>query len=398
MIPISNLNLSSTTRWGVNILLLFAGVLALNLAQSVIIPLLIALILAAVLGPAAAWLHTNLKIRWSLACLTVIFALLLFNVMMIMIFFFSTSRLIQQLPSPTNNQQIIQLYLKLRAKIEAVSPVALDEQIFPPDPQDANEVPVIKYITEVTPGIARETANYFRGWAWTGIIILFTLLFVLLEGRMLTRRVVAIFGTSPEVQAKAAEVLRAMAAQVREYLVKRTVLNFGLAMFMGAVWYFSGLNQWLTWAALLLILNYIPYLGPIIAGAPPFVDGFLSSGPGTAIAVTIIFGLAILLEGYVLFPWYLGRSMDINATTVMLACLFWELVWGMTGLFLAVPIMAGIKAMLYEIPDGQACADLMGTSDEPSKPPMMPPGPPNGNGFVEAPEAVASEPAAPVRS
>ena len=55
MIPSFSIN--SATRWGLNIFLLLAGVVALRLAESVIIPLLIALLLACVLGPAAAWLH-----------------------------------------------------------------------------------------------------------------------------------------------------------------------------------------------------------------------------------------------------------------------------------------------------------------------------------------------------
>src|SRR5438876_5268504 len=104
MIP--NFSLSSTTRWGVNVLLLLAGVVALHLAQSVIIPLLIALMLAAVLGPAAAWLHQALKIRWSLACLMVIFGLLMFNMLLTLIFGVATSRLAYGLPSPRDEQGI----------------------------------------------------------------------------------------------------------------------------------------------------------------------------------------------------------------------------------------------------------------------------------------------------
>ena len=45
-----------------------------------------------------------------------------------------------------------------------------------------------------------------------------------------------------------------------------------------------------------------------------------------------MFWIVIVIEGYLIVPMLMGRSMDLNATTVMLACLFWELVWpGMTG-------------------------------------------------------------------
>ena len=199
----------------------------------------------------------------------------------------------------------------------------------------------------------------------------------------------AIFGPSAEVQAKAGEVLTAMANQVRTYLVNRTLLNFALAIVMGTVYWSFGLSQWGTWAVLLAILNYIPYLGPIVAGLPPFIDAFATGGPGTAIAITIIYGVAVTVEAYFAFPVFLGRTMDLNATTVMLACLFWDLVWGTTGLFLVMPIMAGIKAMLYHIPDGRPWADLMSTSDEPAKPVVIPrPDLATGNGDGEPVTAI----------
>lgn len=386
MIP--NFSLHSATRLGINILLLLAGVMALHLAQSVIIPLLIALMLAAVLGPAAAWLHRKIKLPWSVSCVLVIFGLFLFNALLSLVFILATSRLASQLPSPTNNDGIIELYNRLRQRLDSISPIPLDEETFPLNPSDASKVRVIQYISEATPAILRESAIHFGSWTWQLIVIVFTLLFLLLEGRMLTRRVVAVFGPSPEVQAKAAEVLGAMAEQVRRYLVNRTLLNIGLAFVMGVVYYSLGLSQWLTWAVLLAVLNYIPYLGPIVAGAPPLVDAFLSGGPTVAVMVTIFYIVMVTLEAYVAFPMFLGRSMDLNATTVMLACLFWDLVWGTTGLFLAMPIMAGIKAMLYHIPEGRAWADLMSTSDEVPKPVIIaPPETTNGNanGLVGGP-------------
>src|ERR1700720_34171 len=89
----------ATTRLGINIVLLLAGVVALRLGQSVIIPLLIAMLLAAVLGPAASWLHRVLKFSWPMACLTVIFGLVLMNLLLVVVFPVAATRMVQQLPS-----------------------------------------------------------------------------------------------------------------------------------------------------------------------------------------------------------------------------------------------------------------------------------------------------------
>ena len=58
----------------------------------------------------------------------------------------------------------------------------------------------------------------------------------------------------------------------------------------------------------------------------------------------------------------------------MAACLFWEAVWGPTGLFMAMPIMAGIKAILYHVPEWRPWANLMSsTEDDSAQPPAEAP-------------------------
>jgi hypothetical protein len=99
----------------------------------------------------------------------------------------------------------------------------------------------------------------------------------------------------------------------------------------------------------------------------------------------VVYWVVIILEGYLIVPLVMGRSMDLNATTVMLACLFWELVWGPTGLFLAMPIMAGVKSVCTHVTGWWQWANLM-SSDEvvappepgtPVAPPPMTEGAPN---------------------
>src|SRR3954453_468010 len=110
MVSISS---SSATRIGLNVLLLLAGVVALRLGESVIVPLIIALLLASVLGPAAAWLQRTLGIRWSLACCTVLVGLMLLNVFLTLFFWAAVSRLLQQFPAANDTEQMIRMYQNL---------------------------------------------------------------------------------------------------------------------------------------------------------------------------------------------------------------------------------------------------------------------------------------------
>src|SRR6476659_7042485 len=133
MIPVP---LHTAGRIGLNVLLLLAGVVALRLGQSVIVPMLIALLLVSVLGPAAYWLHQTFKIRWSLACVTIIVGLVLINLLLTIIFSGFVSRMAAQIPNPndpnpTAKAERLKLWKDLRAKIEDLSPWPLDPDIFP---------------------------------------------------------------------------------------------------------------------------------------------------------------------------------------------------------------------------------------------------------------------------
>jgi predicted PurR-regulated permease PerM len=362
-----NLNLTAATRLGVNLLALLAGIMALYLGQTIFIPTIIALLLASMLWPVTVWLHQRLHVRWTLACLTVISGLVLLNLLITLGFALAVPRLLQVVPGPRSanideSQQLQNLYELLRTKLSTVLP--LDDSLFPEQAQDSGPfMYIVNTLRDSVPEVLKKILFYGSNWLWQGILILFILLFLLLEGRMLIRRFVEVFGPSPEAQAKAGQVLSDMAHQVRTYLVWRTIINFGMAVTVGIVFQWAKLSQPWTWAMLTAILFYIPYMGPIIAGVFPVADAFLSVSPLMALGILVFYGVVTVLEGYLVFPLVLGRNMEMNATTVMLACLFWELVWGPLGLFLAMPLMAAVKAICYHVPGLRPWANLMSLTD-----------------------------------
>src|SRR5829696_1292572 len=93
-----NLNLTTATRYGLNILALLGVAVALWLGRSIFIPLTIAVLLAAILYPAARWLNHRLLIPWFLSCLGIILGLV--AVMLVIFFSFAASvpRLLEDLP------------------------------------------------------------------------------------------------------------------------------------------------------------------------------------------------------------------------------------------------------------------------------------------------------------
>jgi predicted PurR-regulated permease PerM len=369
-----NLNLNTSTRWGLNALILLGMVMALYLGKSILIPTTLALLLAAMLWPAVNHLHRTgfLRLPWSLACLTVVVGLFLLALLVAAGFGLGISKFVIDVSTEEKQKQV---YSQFRERLERLSPVELDPSYFNKDPNQSEVFKSIKASLDprnpTFSDITRAILGTSRDFLWETILIMFLLLFLLLEGRMLTRRVVEIFGPSDEAQSKAVAALEDMATQIRAYLVWRTIINFSLALLLGIIYYVLGLSQPWTWALLTAILWYVPYLGPILAGVPPILDAFIScDSPWIALGLAIFYIAFVTIEGYFIVPVVMGRSMDLNATTVMLACLFWELVWGTAGLFLAMPLMAGVKTICAHVPDWEPWANLMDTRDTP---PVSPP-------------------------
>jgi AI-2 transport protein TqsA len=386
------LDVSGTTRWGLNAVLLLSVAVALYLGQSILIPMVIALLLAALLWPFARLLNSGVfmpklhssprfpwvrprmvkrQVPWVVACTFMVLVLLSLILLVPISSGVIIARMLQDVPLDEENQQ--RVYQQLRDKIALIVPGAVDEDYFPTQAQDSRVFQAAKNMLDPSKPFLIDTmkgvAGYGGNWLWQGVLILFILLFLLLEGRMLSQRVVEIFGPSVEARKKAVEALEDMASQVRTYLVWRTIVNFGLAIVLGIVYSNAGLRHPWSWALLTAMLCYIPYLGQIVAGIPPVFDAFLTcQSPWVAVAILVFYVVVITVEGYLIVPVVMGRPMQLNATTVLLSCLFWHLLWGTPGLFLAMPLMAAVKSICTHVPGWEAWANLMSTRELTSVP------------------------------
>ncbi len=125
-----------------------------------------------------------------------------------------------------------------------------------------------------------------------------------------------------------------------------------------------GLPQPLLWGVLTALLEVIPYFGPLIAGALPTVVS-LTTGAGMWQPLTVIGLFAALqtFEGYVITPMLYGKAVDIDPVTVLLGVLFFGLLWGPLGLAVAMPMMIllrGLLAITPNTPALDALADAKG--------------------------------------
>jgi AI-2 transport protein TqsA len=359
-----NPTMTIATRVGLSIGAALGASTALYLGRSIFIPLVVAILLAALLWPLATVLHKRLKFSWTFSVFASISGLILLNTIVFAAFAVTVPRVLQQIPQPNDYEGQARIYTAIREKLTLIVPDnARFEKVLPKLPENSS---VFEYVRQFLKGEyitskLLEISTIAASWVVQSLLILFILLFLMLEGEMLAKRIKEIFGPTKVSRAAVTETLVETADSVRTYLIWRTVVNAGLGLFLGGIYAIVGLSEPWTWALFTMVLCYVPYIGTLMAGFPPIVDAFFTISPWAAVGITLFFIVVVTLEGYIIVPVVMGRSMSLNATTVLLTCLYWDLVWGTMGLFLAMPIMAAIKAILLHTEGYQLWGHLLST-------------------------------------
>ncbi|MGE5346243.1 MAG: AI-2E family transporter [Acidithiobacillales bacterium] len=90
----------------------------------------------------------------------------------------------------------------------------------------------------------------------------------------------------------------------------------------------------------------VPYVGVIISTAPALAVAFLASSDGTlALKVLVFYSCVQFIEGNVLTPFIVGSRVKLHPLAVLVAFLFWGILWGVPGAILAVPLTAAAKVV-----------------------------------------------------
>ncbi|OLS34335.1 AI-2E family transporter [Bacillus sp. MRMR6] len=104
----------------------------------------------------------------------------------------------------------------------------------------------------------------------------------------------------------------------------------------------------LVMALIVAFTNIIPYIGPILGGAPAVIVAFFDS-PTKALLVVVVILIAQQIEGNVLSPLILGKSLDTHPATIIIVLLAAGNLAGVLGMVLAVPFYAVIKTIVLNL-------------------------------------------------
>ncbi len=192
-------------------------------------------------------------------------------------------------------------------------------------------------------------------------VVLLTFFFMVF-GQDLQRKAIALL---PDRQKKklTVEILQAIETEVSRYVLTISIINAVVGLvFAAALHLLLGvpIDEALLWGTMAALLNFAPYVGPLIGIVAMLLMGFASyDAPLQALAPAAIYLGLHTLEGQIVTPIVLGRTMAISPLVLILGLMVFGSLWGIVGLLLAVPLLVCVKIVLARVEGMEGWARLL---------------------------------------
>ncbi|QEN08428.1 AI-2E family transporter [Oceanispirochaeta crateris] len=301
----------------------------LHILQPVFLPLVIAILMSFVLSPLVTIFHK--KIPRILAVLLVI-CILMVSLYAIGWFFYSRiTTFISVIGYYQNRFNLIMSELVSRYKL-------------PPDVLDA-----IEFSGGIRSGLYNISIS-FVNFAGQLILVVFFIVFMLLENPLSERKIKMAF-PEQNVQIRFAGIIRTISTQIARYLTIKLGISIATGALVAMTLYFIGLDFYLMWGFLAILFNFIPNIGSTIIMIATILMSFIQFYPdwNPILASLIFMPLIQMVLGNFLDPKLQGNQLDLSPVIILISLVFWGWIWGISGMFLAVPLAETIKIICANI-------------------------------------------------
>ena len=191
----------------------------------------------------------------------------------------------------------------------------------------------------------------------TSVTVMFFLIFIIFEASLLPGRIERAW---PDGGSQKVQIVRSkIEASVNTYIIVKTGVGAGTALCAGVVMLLFGIDLWFTWALITFLLNYVPYIGSLIATMPPIILGVILLEPNSLMLLILLLLANQQVWGQIIETKWAGRALDLSPVLLLLVTSISFAGWGILGMVLAVPFAVIVKIVLENIEATQPFAILM---------------------------------------
>ena len=171
----------------------------------------------------------------------------------------------------------------------------------------------------------------------TTVIVFVVAIFILMQREDLRDRFIRLFGSTDLHRTTIA--MDDVGHRLSRYFVSQLSVNACFGLVIGVGLWLIGVPSAALWGVLAGLLRFVPYVGPLLAAVAPLaLAAAVDPGWSTTIYVALLFVIIEPLTGYVVEPLLYGHSTGLSPVSVIVAAVFWTWIWGPVGLILSTPL------------------------------------------------------------
>jgi len=320
------------------------------LGKEVLSPLLFGLLFSILLLPLAGFLETKLKLRRSAASALSVLLLLAAIAGVLLLVGTQISSLSNDLPKL--KEQVIASFQNFQEWISTTFHVNIEKQM--------------DYVNSATAKIEKATPNVIGATVLSLSSVLFFLVFVILDTFFLlfyrSRLLKFLVDVFKEENSKIVyDIVEKVQFIIRKYLVGILLEMTTVAIVCCTVFMLLGIKYAILLGLITALFNIVPYIGIFTALLLNIIITFATTALASKVLLVIITVVSMhLIDSNVLLPVIVGSKVRINAFITLLGVVLGEMIWGISGMFLSIPVIAIIKIIFDRVESLQPWGHLMG--------------------------------------
>ncbi len=328
-------NLSEERSWLVTasmmVIAAVAAAFALAYTRPVMVPFVLAIFVYYLVSPVATMLESHARFpRWASVLVTFLLVAALLGLLGLLITL-SASGLLDS--ADIYREKLVNLTQRIFGVLDRYNIDLGQANVL----ESLRQLPLARLVSGA--------AGTVFGLVTNGFLVLIFVIFLLIGRRADTVRT----GIIQEIDEK-----------IRRFLVMKFIISAVTGTLVGTILALFGLPLALVFGMLAFLLNFIPSIGSIIATLLPLPIALVHYDSmwmvGTVVA---LLGVVQIVIGNGIEPKVMGEGLDLSPITVLLALVFWGLLWGVVGMLLATPITAVLRIVLARFQTTRPLAELM---------------------------------------
>ncbi len=315
-------------------LLIIAGValaVALIYTRAVMVPFVLALLFSYLVSPLVDFMQTRLRMPRGVSILVALLVVVGIMTLLVMLITVSARGLAESAPIYGE---------RLERMAESVFSILDRFQI------DLGQDAILDGLTQLPIlSVVRTTAGGVMSFLTSGFLVLVFTIFLLA-------------GRTPH--AKRIGIYREIDGKIRRYIVTKVTTSAITGILVGSLLSILRLDLAFVFGVLAFFLNFIPNVGSIIAVLLPLPLAIVQFESWVHIGlIAALPGSVQLTVGNVVEPKLMGEGLALHPVSILLALVFWGLIWGVVGMLLAAPITAVLAIVLGRFETTRPLSEMM---------------------------------------